>query len=105
MKVKDILMTVEPRTCVPGTNLAAAAALMLDGDCGVLPVVDVGRLAGVVTNRDLFIALATRGTNRRRRLRWARWLRPPLHVRTKRTKSRQALEQTNETASHPAAAR
>src|SRR3970040_2346044 len=59
MKVKDI-MTAEPRTCSPGTNLAAAAALMLDGDCGILPVVDKGKLVGVVTDRDMFIALATR---------------------------------------------
>ena len=59
MKVKD-LMTAEPRTCAPGTNLAAAAALMLDGDCGILPVVDGGKLVGVVTDRDLYIALATR---------------------------------------------
>jgi CBS domain-containing protein len=59
MKVKDI-MTPEPRTCAPETNLAAAAALMLDGDCGLLPVVDQGRLLGVVTDRDMFIALATR---------------------------------------------
>jgi CBS domain-containing protein len=59
MKVKDI-MTAEPRTCSPDTNLAAAAALMLDGDCGILPVVDGGRLVGVVTDRDMYIALATR---------------------------------------------
>ena len=59
MKVKDI-MTAEPRTCSPGTNLAAAAALMLDGDCGILPVVDRGKLVGVVTDRDMYIALATR---------------------------------------------
>ena len=59
MKVKDI-MTAEPRTCSPGTNLAAAAALMLDGDCGILPIVDGGKLVGVVTDRDLYIALATR---------------------------------------------
>lgn len=59
MKVKDI-MTAEPRTCSPGTNLAAAAALMLDGDCGVLPVVDGGKLVGVITDRDMYIALATR---------------------------------------------
>ena len=62
MKVKDI-MTGEPRTCSPDTNLAAAGALMLDGDCGMLPVVKEGRLVGVVTDRDLYIALATR--NRR----------------------------------------
>ena len=59
MKVKDI-MTTEPRVCAPDTNLAAAAALMLDGDCGILPVVDDGRIVGVVTDRDMYIALATR---------------------------------------------
>lgn len=59
MKIKDI-MTAEPRTCSLGTNLAAAAALMLDGDCGILPVVEGGKLVGVVTDRDMFIALATR---------------------------------------------
>ena len=59
MRIKDI-MTGEPRTCSLGTNLAAAAALMLDGDCGILPVVEDGKLAGVVTDRDMYIALATR---------------------------------------------
>lgn len=59
MKVKEI-MSGEPRTCSRDTNLAAAAALMLDGDCGMLPVVDDGKLVGVVTDRDMYIALATR---------------------------------------------
>jgi CBS domain-containing protein len=59
VKVKDI-MTAEPRVCSPSTDLAAAAALMLDGDCGILPVVENGKLVGVVTDRDLYIALATR---------------------------------------------
>jgi CBS domain-containing protein len=59
VKVKEI-MTQEPRTCSPETNLAAAAALMLDGDCGILPVVTDGKLVGVVTDRDMYIALATR---------------------------------------------
>jgi CBS domain-containing protein len=53
-------MTAAPRTCSLATSLAAAAALMLDGDCGFLPVVDDGRLVGVVTDRDMCIALATR---------------------------------------------
>ena len=62
MKVKD-LMTPQPRTCAPSTNLAEAAAMMLDADCGILPVVDdQGKLAGVVTDRDMYIALATRNT-------------------------------------------
>ena len=59
MKVKEI-MTGEPRVCSPETNLAEAAALMLDGDCGILPVVAGGALVGVVTDRDMYIALATR---------------------------------------------
>jgi CBS domain-containing protein len=59
MKIKDI-MTTEVRTCSPDTDLAAAAALMLDGDCGILPVVDEGKLVGIVTDRDMYIALATR---------------------------------------------
>ena len=59
MKVKDV-MTGEPRTCSLETNLAAAASLMLDGDCGILPVVADGKLVGVVTDRDMYIALATR---------------------------------------------
>ena len=62
MKARD-LMTSTPATCAPDTNLAAAAEMMLAADCGLLPVVDEGRLVGVVTDRDLYIALATR--NRR----------------------------------------
>ncbi len=33
---------------------------MLSADCGILPVVENGALIGVVTDRDLFIAAATR---------------------------------------------
>jgi CBS domain-containing protein len=60
MKVKD-LMTSNPQTCSRATNLAETAVLMLDADCGILPVVDGDRkLVGVVTDRDMYIALATR---------------------------------------------
>jgi CBS domain-containing protein len=59
MKVKDI-MTSELRTCAPETSAAAAAQMMWDADCGILPVVDREQLIGVVTDRDLYIALATR---------------------------------------------
>lgn len=58
MKVKD-LMTSEPITCSPDTSAADAARLMWDGDCGILPVAEEGKLVGVVTDRDLYIALAT----------------------------------------------
>jgi len=58
MKVKDA-MTTDVRIYTPDTTLAEAGRLMWDGDCGILPVVDDGALIGVVTDRDLFIALAT----------------------------------------------
>ena len=68
MKIKN-LMTPEPRTCTRETNLAQAAALMLDADCGILPVVDEqGKLIGVVTDRDMYIALATMKQHHVRRL-------------------------------------
>jgi CBS domain-containing protein len=38
MKVHDV-MTEEVRFCGPETNLAAAAAIMWENDCGVLPIV------------------------------------------------------------------
>jgi CBS domain-containing protein len=59
MKVKEI-MTADVVTCTPATTVADAAHLMWDADCGILPVVDAGRLVGVVTDRDMYIALATR---------------------------------------------
>jgi CBS domain-containing protein len=61
MKVREI-MTAAPRTCTPDTTLAEAANLMWQLDCGVLPVVDDGELVGIVTDRDMFIALGTRNT-------------------------------------------
>jgi CBS domain-containing protein len=61
MKVKD-LMTTDLKTCSPETTVAAAANLMWEGDCGILPVVDDAELVGVVTDRDMYIALATRNT-------------------------------------------
>lgn len=59
MKVKEV-MTSEPVSCAPGSSVALAAKLMLEGDCGILPIVEDGKLCGVVTDRDLFIALGTR---------------------------------------------
>ncbi len=51
-------MTAPAITVTPGHRVDAAAALMLD--CGVnrLPVVDGGRLAGIVTRADLVRAFA-----------------------------------------------
>lgn len=60
MKVKDIM--IHPvRSCGPETNLAAAAMMMWDSDCGVLPVVNFeGKVIGMITDRDVCMAAATR---------------------------------------------
>lgn len=60
MKVRDIMVRA-PKYCRPDTNLATAVEILWKGDCGFLPVVDLdGRVAGVVTDRDICIALGTR---------------------------------------------
>jgi CBS domain-containing protein len=61
MKVQD-LMTPDVKTCRPDTNLAEAVRDMWEADCGALPVVnEEGRVTGVITDRDICIAVATRG--------------------------------------------
>jgi CBS domain-containing protein len=63
MKVKDA-MTGTPYYCQMNTNLGSATELMWVGNCGFLPVMGPdGKVAGVVTDRDICIALGTR--NRR----------------------------------------
>ena len=60
MKVSE-LMTKAVATCRPDTNLAAAGALMWENDCGILPVVnDQNEVLGVITDRDVCMALTTR---------------------------------------------
>ena len=60
MKVKDVMM-MTPYACHLETNLGAATELMWRGNCGFLPVIDsTGRIKGVVTDRDICIALGTR---------------------------------------------
>ena len=60
MKIHD-LMTSDVETCRPDTDLATIVRIMWDRDCGFVPVVDdAGALRGVVTDRDICIASATR---------------------------------------------
>lgn len=60
MKIERI-MTGEPASCTSEDHLAAAATKMWSEDCGILPVVDDGVLAGVVTDRDIAMAVAMKG--------------------------------------------
>lgn len=60
MKVQDI-MTSDVQCCGPDTNLAAAAQMMWDSDCGALPVLNVqGQVMGMITDRDICMAAATK---------------------------------------------
>jgi CBS domain-containing protein len=60
MKIRD-LMTKRAETCNPKTDLAAAAMIMWREDCGIVPVVDDDlRVLGVLTDRDICIAVASR---------------------------------------------
>jgi CBS domain-containing protein len=54
-RVRDI-MTTDPVCCIKDTSLTDVARLMVEHDCGAVPVVesnDNGRLVGVVTDRDI----------------------------------------------------
>jgi len=61
VKVAD-LMTRDVRVCTIHDSLNAAARIMWDHDCGCVPVADGhGRLAGIVTDRDICMAAYTQG--------------------------------------------
>ncbi len=60
MKVQDVMMGT-PATCNSGTNLGAAIEILWNRNCGILPVVNAeNQVVGIVTDRDLCIALGTR---------------------------------------------
>jgi CBS domain-containing protein len=60
MRVQDI-MTADVEACSPESDLAAAAMIMWNRDCGSVPVVDTERrVVGMITDRDICMAVATR---------------------------------------------
>ncbi len=52
MLVKDV-MTPSPQCCKPTDTLDRVAALMLEHDCGVIPVCKATKLEGIITDRDI----------------------------------------------------
>lgn len=61
MNVKEV-MSREVRSIRMGDRLDAAARVMWDNDCGIVPVVDGnGAVVGVLTDRDLCMAAWTQG--------------------------------------------
>ena len=62
MKV-EYIMTPRAVTCFGDSSLAEAARMMLDHDCGMLPVVESAtrKLCGVITDRDIAMGTMTQG--------------------------------------------
>ena len=86
------VMTANPQCCSAETPLNEVAKLMVECDCGEIPVVDSAKqLIGVVTDRDIVCRVVAKGKEhrdgqsrrrddpagdvRRRRPRWMKWSR------------------------------
>ena len=55
LTLKDV-MTKDPMTVAPEATLEEAAVLMRDNEVGALPVVEHGKLLGIITESDVFDA-------------------------------------------------
>lgn len=62
MKIRQ-LMTTNPSTCSVADHLATAAMKMWEEDCGIMPVMLDGELQGMITDRDIAMALAMKGAS------------------------------------------
>ncbi|MDR3633498.1 MAG: CBS domain-containing protein [Isosphaeraceae bacterium] len=51
------VMTPSPRTCSPFSSVLEAVMIFREADCGAVPVVEDGHAVGVVTDRDIALAL------------------------------------------------
>ena len=60
------VMTSAPACCTPSTSLTDVARLMVENDCGEIPVVEdleSRKLAGVITDRDIATRIVATGRN------------------------------------------
>ena len=55
------IMTKSVRTATREMSLREVAAMMRDGDMGAVPVVDDGKLIGIVTDRDIVVRAVAEG--------------------------------------------
>jgi CBS domain-containing protein len=60
MQIRDV-MTSDVMLADPGMKLNEAAALMRDGDFGLLPVRENDRLVGTITDRDITVRAVAEG--------------------------------------------
>lgn len=57
MKVSEVACR-PVASCTEETSLSSAARLMGENDCGVLPVLRAGKVVGILTDRDICMAIA-----------------------------------------------
>jgi CBS domain-containing protein len=63
-KLARDVMTVDPACCSPDTTLDQIARMMIENDCGEIPIVDRSdRLVGVITDRDIVCRVVAEGKN------------------------------------------
>src|SRR5258708_21178961 len=65
MQVQEI-MTYNPACCTPNMDLQQVAKLMIQYNCGALPVVEdeqSKRLIGIITDRDITCRMVAQGEN------------------------------------------
>ena len=58
--IKEV-MTRDVRACEPNATVAQAAKVMAQEDVGPVPIVEDGRLAGLVTDRDIVVRVVAEG--------------------------------------------
>jgi CBS domain-containing protein len=63
-KLARDVMTPNPACCLPTTTLDQVAKMMLQNDCGEIPVIDrEGVIIGVITDRDIVCRVVAEGRN------------------------------------------
>lgn len=62
MLIRDV-MTANPKCCKPTDKLDYVAKLMVENDCGEIPVCDGPTLLGVITDRDITCRAVAAGRN------------------------------------------
>ena len=58
--IKEV-MTRDVRACEPNATVAEAAKVMAQEDVGPVPIVEDGRLVGIVTDRDIVVRVVAEG--------------------------------------------
>jgi CBS domain-containing protein len=63
-KLARDIMTPNPACCGPNTTLDEVARLMVQNDCGEIPIIDVNDcVIGVITDRDIVCRIVAQGMN------------------------------------------